>query len=829
MLQAIEIIILELAKAYFQLSPYVSVFTIGVLCSVLFIVQWYKQKETLVPGFLGVFTGAIVAYHVFWPQKAIAFIEGILTLIYTPQNSRQAIPFFEFFFARLVAPYPYRSVIEEVFFVALVVYGASVAYWAMKDAKLGVATSGGVLSLLGGKSKRPKRSESNELGSGDFATSEQIAKWLKPSGKKADTMLNAEDIRGSNGTSFKRASLFIPPEERNRHLLIVAKTGSGKTTKFILPILYNDCLDPFRSTIVIDSKPEMWRKLAAMTRKYNPEKEIILFNPLDTLRSLSWNILSKIETDTDAKLIANTIVMATDNPTARQDSPFFRNNALQVLNAIMVGLLFDKNDRLSMPRIHELVQSGNKQLCSWLEAHPMAIRTTRTFVDLVKSGSQNADTIMSELSMRLAAWDLKAIRSSTFYDELDLELLIQKPTLFIVELRESELEMLRPLANVIVTEILRFLTKRAEQCPGSSLPRPVGLVIDEFASALGRVPDIHVKLNTLRSRNVSIVAAVQSLAQINANYGDDADSVIAGFSTKIFMPSLDVTDAEWASKESGQMTVRFETNSTGSNKKLIEVFASKNDSKQEQVQQRPVLTPDEIGRPVDNITTFFFPNTPVFQGFLIPHYKIPEMLKRINEFDAEDRELKLRSSPIEVDEKVPEAGSVVAAPAAGGVEPLKPGISDTRGWDDAKIRAKLEEVKAKLAWDQTTGSARKWWLAFENENIHRLALVLRLAEELLTRAATITEFFLAYVYSNTDNIQANLFYLDYTRLKREDEKKKRDEADQKAKDGTDKAKSADPAPPSATPAVTSVSGNSNSPIDAIPAQTQNKNTGSMAA
>ena len=442
----------------------------------------------------------------------------------------------------------------------------------------------------------------------------------------------------------------------------------------------------------------------------------------------------------------------------------------------MAGLLHDPNETLSMPRIHEIVQSGMKPMCDWLEAHPAAIRNSRTFVDLARSGSQNADTIMSELSMRLSAWDLTAIRATTSQMELDIEDLVAKPTLFIVELRESELEMLRPMANVIVVEILRFLTKRAEGCPGHRLPRPVGLVIDEFASALGRLPDIHVKLNTLRSRNVSIVAAIQSTAQVKANYADDSDSVLAGFSTKIFMPALDLVDAEWASKESGQMTIRFQTQSTGANRKMIEVFASRNDSTQEQVQQRAVLTPDEIGRPADNINTFFMPNTPVFQGHIIPFFQIPEMLKRLTEFESEEKQLKLRAAPIHYEEK-----PIEIAPAAsngGGAAPggLPPGITNTAGWTEQQVTDKLEEVKKTLDWENTTGSARKWWEAFESENKTRMPLVLRLAEELQVRKATITEFFLAYVYSNTDNIQANLSYLDYTRLKKEEEKKKKEAA-----------------------------------------------------
>jgi type IV secretory pathway TraG/TraD family ATPase VirD4 len=690
------------------------------------------------------------------------------------------IPQIEFIFETLLGPAAGRSWVLETILFSLFVYLASTLYCATKD-KRGLRLLWDILSSpvatvsrnFSSAGRRPKRSKNNELGSGDLATNEQILEWTRPSGEKGDTKLKVDGLRGAQGIALATGELVIPREKRNRHVLIISKTGGGKTTKMILPMLYSDALCPDRSTIVIDSKPEMWRKLAGMTRKYNPDKEIFLFNPLDRARSLSWNILGKVEDDTDAKLIANTVVMATDQPGAKSDSPFFRNNALAILNAIMVGLLHDPNEALSMPRVHELVQSGVKPLCNWLESHPHAYRNTRTFIELVRAGSQNADTIMSELSMRLSAWDLSAIRATTALPELDLETLIQKPTLFIVELRESELEMLRPMANVIVVELLRFLTKRAEQCPGLTLPRPVGLVIDEFASALGRLPDIHVKLNTLRSRNVSICAAIQSTAQIKANYADDADSVLAGFSTKILMPPLDLVDSEWGSKESGQMTIRFKTSSKGSNKKLTEFFASKNDGSQEQVQQRPVLTPDEIGRPTDNINTFFMPNTPVFQGYLIPHYKDKLVHGRIKEFDDESSDLKLRTEPIPYEEKLPDA-----PPAEGQSTPVgpSPGVTNTAGWTEDQINNKLTEVKGKLDWENTTGSARKWWEAFESENKTRTALVLRLAEELAYRKATITEFFLAYVYSNTDNIQANLSYLDYTRLKKEEEKKKKDAA-----------------------------------------------------
>ena len=89
-------------------------------------------------------------------------------------------------------------------------------------------------------------------------------------------------------------------------------------------------------------------------------------------------------------------------------------------------------------------------------------------------------------------------------------------------------------------------------------------------------------------------------------------------------------------------------------------------------------------------------------------------------------------------------------------------------------------------WEDTTGSARKWWLAFEAEHESQPDIVLRMAEELANRKATITEFFLAYVYSNTKNLTANLLYLDYTRLKKEEERKKR-EAASKAREAKQQA------------------------------------------
>ena len=115
----------------------------------------------------------------------------------------------------------------------------------------------------------------------------------------------------------------------------------------------------------------------------------------------------------------------------------------------------------------------------------------------------------------------------------------------------------------------------------------------------------------------------------------------------------------------------------------------------------------------------------------------------------------------------PSPRPLIAEPAASAP---RDGITDCRGWSDEQCWNRIELLKSEqLEWEQAAGAARTWWLKFETDNRHRPALILRLCEELARRKATINRFFLASIYSNTDNIQANLHYLDYLMLKEADE------------------------------------------------------------
>ena len=202
-------------------------------------------------------------------------------------------------------------------------------------------------------------------------------------------------------------------------------------------------------------------------------------------------------------------------------------------------------------------------------------------------------------------------------------------------------------------------------------------------------------------------------------------------------------------------------NATGSARKWWEAFEGENKDRASLV----LRLAEELAVKKATITEFFlayvYSNTDNIQANI--HY-------------LDYTRLKKEESAARADE-ARSAGTPPALVAPTWSSPLPPGVTDTRGWPEDRIREKLDEVKRQLDWDNTTGSARKWWEDFEAGNAARLELVMRLAEELAVRKATITEFFLAHVYSITDNIQANIHYLDYTRLKKEEERKKKAAAD----------------------------------------------------
>ncbi len=555
---------------------------------------------------------------------------------------------------------------------------------------------------------------------------------------------------GSLLTALPEQSLCLPWEECLRHTLTIGKTGSGKTLRFMLRSIFAAIRNPEMSLVVIDAqRSEEERIIRYAQHIRGADTQIIRLNWLDPVFSTHyWNCLDAVRTRADAYDLASSLATSLGH-TGSGDSLYFRQQAIQLLSAIFRALA--KEGRANLGETRRLLDAGATEMRELAERTNVA--ELRRFATELDMGNRNTETSIAEASNHLIALCDERVVQTTSVSELQFQMLADKPTVLILSLDEEAVERLRPLTNSFLHRLFSWIISAGRNA-GGPLPRPLGIFIDEFASAVGKLPDFERRAHTLRKRNAAIFAAVQSTEQITAEYREAAPSVMAAFNHRILIPPVAESDAAAASSLTGIIqTDNVTVNSTGSALSISPLH-------------RPLLLPQEIATPerdpdLGPRMTFLFADTPPFQGWLRAAYELPDEKVWLENTGV------LPFSPHPPTEDPPED---YFSPVATGPGTIPPGLTNTAGWTPEATAKHLEKVKEHLDWDNTTGSARKWWEAFENENRQRLNLVVRLAEELKIRSATIAEFFLSYVYSNTDNIQANLHYLDYSRLKKSEEK-----------------------------------------------------------
>ncbi len=415
----------------------------------------------------------------------------------------------------------------------------------------------------------------------------------------------------------------------------------------------------------------------------------------------------------------------------------------------------------SFPAIFQLFSLPKKELIENLRDHGNACSSQ--LVDFLIGESFNAQTVLASIIGAMSCFLSDNVLRVMSRDELNLSELLKQPVCLHVEMPETSLETQQALYQMLARIITDELITVAEENPATAPPATI--FYDDMPS-LGYLLSPN-RLMTMRSRGIGVVAGVQSLASLELVYGPSTRALIDNFHTKIVLPGGPADDAAFFSGASGEQLVALPTYE-GQNPTFV---------------NRPLLSASAIRSPGYKHPNFGMPATLMFgaitfQVYLQRSYEHPTVAGIVKSNRHTTGRERLRKRRL----------SRPKPAAAKQVTTSSPGISNTTGWTDAQIRSRLDQVRKMLDWDNTTGSARKWWSAFEEENKLRPALVLRLVEELAVRKATITEFFLAYVYSNTDNIQGNLLYLDYTRVKKEEEAKKRKEAQQKLKTDSDEPK-----------------------------------------
>lgn len=541
-------------------------------------------------------------------------------------------------------------------------------------------------------------------------------------------------------------------EQRAMHTMVFGPTGAGKNTRVIDPLRFSAIADPKQTVVSFSLKSSDYGPVRLLCKKFRKPLYVINLNDAD--RSLGWNPLDVESTD-EAVDVIRRYADAVKNPAA-EDSEFWN----QWIKTGMTGG-WEAGFR-AFPYLYKLFTLPNDELVKTLKGHSNP--SSKQLASFLDGRSHNAETVLASIVGAMSSFLTQSVVRIMSSNELKLNQILRKPVCLHIEIAESRLETLLVLYQMFARAVTDELIDIAERYPRKLVPAT--LFYDDLPS-LGRILT-PARMMTMRSRGIGTVCGVQSLSSLETIYGSASRALIDNVHTKIVLPGGVAGDAEFFSHSTGMQMVALPTYENHT-----PIFVN-----------RPLLSGADIRtpnyqHPLMDLPATFVVGPMTFQAYLHKSYEHPEMAPVLHAAKKITGREKLRRKDFANTSTTENASKVVSwEPPAG------KGFTNTQNWSDEQVRELLEKVKKhSLDWDNTTGSARKWWLQFEESNKTRLALVLRLAEELQERKATVTDFFLSYVYSNTDNIQANLHYLDYKRLRKAEEEKKKKLQD-KPKDST---------------------------------------------
>lgn len=558
-------------------------------------------------------------------------------------------------------------------------------------------------------------------------------------------------------------TFHLPLGAESPNLLVVGASGSGKTQKFMYPAFDAVAARGFGCVAINCKGRKGTRVLREIARQRNRQATVLAFR--DPARSSGWNPLKEIATLGDAREVAICLGQSAREETRSQtgDGKWFDNQAIEWNTSAIHAVAQDSPENAQHLRfLRDVVLGCDYKRFAAAHPHYPALKKFERYED---SGNTNALTIGATISEHLLFADDEAVAAVIATDELRLSEFVKDGGILIVEIDEADLDALRPLTTLFIRRLFSALLRNAAASATGKLAKRCFIIIDELAAA-GRIPSLHLVLNTFRERGVSMIAGTQSFGQIHDIYGPSAPAVIAGYQTQIALPGgLDSFSAEYFSRRSGVMTVDNVT-----------VHEDYDDGFKESPPVRrswtpvgrPVLLPSEIARPESHpllgqpATVFLGTGTPPFHAYFPPAYTVGHLARAIERAESNTNDDR-RPFPLAPPSSANET-------AAGGSSSLSMGY----GISVEQIRHRYTELKQKLLTPSATEAVRKAWARFEEENEHRPEFLLRVSEELSKRGQSISDLLCASSHTKSDSLSANLAYLDYLLRKREGEAKERD-------------------------------------------------------
>ena len=402
-----------------------------------------------------------------------------------------------------------------------------------------------------------------EYGSARWGTAKDIEPFMTP--KFADNIIltKTERLMMSNRPPD-------PKNARNKNVLVVGGSGSGKTRFWLKPNL----LQCHSSYVVTDPKGSIVVECGNALLKNGYKLKIL--NTINFKKSMHYNPFAYVHSEKDILKLVTTLMTNTKGEGSGGD-PFWEKSERLLLTALIAYLhyeapveeqnfatLLEMLNTMQVLEDDEEYQNPVDLLFEELAKKKPNSFAGRQYKLYKLAAGKTAKSILISCGARLAPFDIQELRDLTMYDELQLDTLGDKKTALFLIMSDTD-STFNFLISMVYTQLFNLLCDKADDVYGGKLPVHVRCLIDECAN-IGQIPNLEKLVATIRSREISACLVLQARSQLKAIYKDNADTIVGNMDSQIFLGGSEPTTLKDLSEMLGKETIdAFNTSDTRGN------------------------------------------------------------------------------------------------------------------------------------------------------------------------------------------------------------------------------------------------------------------------
>ena len=432
------------------------------------------------------------------------------------------------------------------------------------DLLIGFSCGAGLRLAVYLRSKNAKKYRHGmEYGSARWGNAKDIEPFMAPKFSDNIILTKTERLMMSNRPPD-------PKNARNKNVLVVGGSGSGKTRFWLKPNL----LQCHSSYVVTDPKGTIVLECGQAMLKNGYKVKIL--NTINFKKSMHYNPFSYVHSEKDILKLVTTLMTNTKGEGSGGD-PFWEKSERLLLTALIAYLhyeapveeqnfatLLEMLNTMQVLEDDEEYQNPVDLLFEELAKKKPNSFAGRQYKLYKLAAGKTAKSILISCGARLAPFDIQELRDLTMYDELQLDTLGDKKTALFLIMSDTD-STFNFLISMVYTQLFNLLCDKADDVYGGKLPIHVRCLIDECAN-IGQIPQLEKLVATIRSREISACLVLQARSQLKAIYKDNADTIVGNMDSQIFLGGSEPTTLKDLSEMLGKETIdAFNTSDTRGN------------------------------------------------------------------------------------------------------------------------------------------------------------------------------------------------------------------------------------------------------------------------